>query len=362
MDTGWLGSVAGHVLDWLKKPTFNIGGGGEIFSALADMGSLAIKGVKSVIKGDFGRIWNFFKKDPVSAIATTVVVGGAAVVAVGLGCLVVSGGLAIGGMIGGALGLSGFVATLAGSGILAGVLGGLNYLLGNPIAACINWVVSGALAIYDFDFNVSDEDLDKQLEQSLTNIYGAAGTFAGYALADLVCGFLPAVGLVKLNLTTVKHAWEVLGEMDKQELLSGLAGFFQAVTNYANQVVFNYVFKNSRKALQAWAQDPNARKLLEAVHPGFSKTFQELGKTESHIHQDVTIESTHPGQTYLNSVSASVGFEQVKIRKEPFILREKVEHRIEQIKDPHKKAFVSNMYNAAFTSCTNQLICLSFVV
>lgn len=364
-DLSWIGDKCAHCLDWLKQG-INLG---DVASGAAafftDLGVAAIKGAKAVLKGDFGKIFNYFKKNPIRAIGQTAGIAGVALAGVAIGAVVFTGIGAVGALVGAPItaglaslgvsgGIAGFVGSLSGIGILGGILGGLNYLVGNPVGACIQWIVSGALFIYDFDFNLSDEELDKQAETAKAQIFGAAGTATGYALADIVCGYLPSLGLVKLNLTTAHKCWEIIGEMDKQELLSGITSLLGAVTNYANSLAFNAVFKNARKTAQAWAQDSNVKKLLDAIHPGFSKTFQKLGKAEE----------------TKNTVAGLTGFggkinlvqEEVKIRKEPWTIRTHVEERIQKIKDPNKKAFVSGLYNAAFNSCTNQLLCLSFVV
>lgn len=371
-DMGWVRETCAHVIDWFKQCA-NFDWGDVVSGAasfLTDTGVAAIKGIKAVVKGDWGKIFNYFKKNPGRALGQTAAIAGVALAGVAIGVVVFSGVTALGALIGAPIaaglttlgvsgGIAGFVGSLSGIGILGGILGGLNYLFHNPVGACLQWVVSGALYLYDFDFNLSDEELDKQAEAAKTQIFGSAGTVAGYALADVVCGYLPSVALVKLNLTTAHRCWEVIGEMDKQELLAGITSLLGSITNYANSLVFNAVFKNARKAAQAWAQDPNARKLLDAVHPGFSKTFQELGKVQET--KNTVADLTGFGVTS-SGKAVSLVQPEVKVRKEPWTLRTHVEERIQKIQDPNKKAFVSNLYNAALNSCTNQLLCLSFSV
>jgi hypothetical protein len=327
---------------------FNVG---SVLQGITSTATTAIKGIKAILSGNWGAILSYIEKNPFKAIATAAAVIGGALIAVGVGIVIVQGTVALGALVGGAIGLSGFVGTLSGIGILAGLLTGLNHLLDNPIGGCISWMANGALFLYNYDFNISQSEMNNQVQQAIIQIAGSAGGVAGFLLADLACGALPGGLLLKLNVTTAHRLWEIIGEPDKQALVASLTGLLATVGNLVNTLLFNHVFNNLRKVVQTFASNPYGAQILNAINPGFADVVKTLGKETPVLDAKGQPVKDANGQPTFK-----------KVNNEPFILSQKVQNRIQEIKNPVEKAFVQAAYQNAFQSCTQQLLCLSFVV
>lgn len=310
-DPTWLASVSQKALQWVA-------------SGLADTGKLfgqMVDGVGATAKNVVNFFGAWFKDDPLAATAGVVA-------GVGVGVLLVQGAIALGSVVGGIGGLGGLFRLASAAGILGGVGAAINQVLGNPIGALIGFLVQDVLFLYNFNWQITDEDIDKDVDSKLAAIYSSGGRFLGDAAASLVCGAIPGVALVKMNLSTIHKLWEVIGEQSKNELVNSIGGLVNSIGSFISAKAFAEIFKNGRKWIKMLDKDPTIRGLLSAVNPSLPALIDHWGEKGN----------------------------------KPFVLSQKVEEKIESIGDKNMKAFAQSFYNAAFNSCLEKLLCLSFIV
>lgn len=314
----WIQSVSAQAAKWVKAGLANVP---KLFDQLVSGITSTAKNLAKSASNLIGFFGQWFKDDPVAATAGVAV-------GVGIGVILVEGTIALGSLVGGIGGLGGLVRLALTSGALGGVGAAINHVLGNPIGAVIQWLVQGVIYLYNFDWQISDADLDKQVEAALTPIYASAGIVLGHGVAAVVCGAVPGAGLVAMNLSTVHKIWETLKENTRNEIVSSIAGLVNTLANYANAKIFAEIFKTARKWIKMAEQDPFIKVGLQAINPNLPALIEHWGDKGN----------------------------------KPFRISTFIEEKIESIKDKNLKAFAQSGYQAFFNSCLDKLICLSFVV
>lgn len=305
-DLKWLAEVSVDAVEWVK-------------AGIARIPAL-LSGIKKGITELVSRLkegWNFFtswfRDDPVGAVA-----GAGLVVASGV--LLFMGGQALGAMVGGLSGL----AALKGLAI-SGAIAGVNALLDNPLGKCVRFLVRGAQYLYNFDWNQSDAEFKKQQQASINSLYGVAGTALGTALGATVCGVLPGIAAVRMNLANTAAMWEIINDDIKLEVLSQ----FNALLNSAKRVLQENLFKETYMNVRRWIKGNSAlRGYIKKVLPGADKAIEAWGDPNG----------------------------------KPFTFAKVVENAIDGIKDANQKAFVENAVEGFMETCTESLLSISYAL
>ncbi|NEO55908.1 MAG: hypothetical protein F6K54_24280 [Okeania sp. SIO3B5] len=251
VDINWLKEVGSPLVNWLKRP---IASAGNFLNKVVEGGKAVIE---SIQKGTFGKIFNqWAKEDPLAAAAGTIATGLAA------GVLLIVGGAAVGWVAGG-------VGTAVGS---LGVGGGL--VAGATLGGLASGILTTAETIYDFNLQISDKQIMKDIEAAIDNLYGPAGEFIGRQIATMAVGGLSSPPKVQINIDTMALLWELKPEI-RQELLQNVSNFaFQGIQTGLT-IAIKYAFLHGRQAIKKlWKKSP---KVIRKLVPGLDKAIATWG-------------------------------------------------------------------------------------
>ncbi|MBE9164182.1 hypothetical protein [Tychonema sp. LEGE 06208] len=192
-----------------------VNGAKELFSAIG--------------RGDWNIFKNWLKEDPIAVAAGAVAV------------------ILIGGVVVGAVsaGVAAVAAVVAGAGTIGGIT------LAGIMPGLVQGAVSAGEVIYNFDFNKSDDQLLKELNQGFINFAGVAGESLGRSLANFIIGAdkLPKLRIDRNAMRTLFLVLE--DESDTgEEILQELSTIGWAIFKLAKQALFSIGFMNFRK----WAK------------------------------------------------------------------------------------------------------------
>jgi hypothetical protein len=90
-----------------------------------------------------------------------------------------------------ALAAGGAFGTLIAGLAIVGIIAALPFLW--------NFAVKAITFVYNFNWNVTDAELDQQLEAKLNALYGMTGSVAGQLMGYFVCGALPGAVAFAFN-------------------------------------------------------------------------------------------------------------------------------------------------------------------
>jgi hypothetical protein len=219
----WFQGIGSRIGPILSRGLLNVK------NLLGNMVSGAKELFLAIGRGDWNIFKNWLKEDPISA--------GAGAVAV-----VLIGGLVVGAVAGG-------VAALAAAVTGAGAIGGIT--LAGIMPSLVQGAVTATETIYNFDFNKSDDQLLKELNQGFINFAGVAGESLGRALANFIIGGdkLPKLRLDRNAMRTLFLALEDDSETG-EEILQELSTIGWAIFKLARQALFSIGFMKFRK----WAK------------------------------------------------------------------------------------------------------------
>lgn len=255
-DKGWLSKIKG-TFDWMKIPSVNPGAALDSIKGflLKGLKSDLIKEVGSAIMGNFKGLFGKIKKDVSGRIGSIVTVGKKI-----LGTLTNTAegqGLALFGAISAAA-IGGGVSLGAGPEVVTGMLR-LSQLA------------------YAFNFNQSDDQIDKQIESSITALYGTAGETLGSGLASFLSGGVFRIPRVQINLTKVSILWRALNEEAQTQMLQQLQNLARTAFFGGLQMLAKVFYRDSRKWLKALAKFNPDHPLIKLI-PGGAKTLEKWGE------------------------------------------------------------------------------------
>lgn len=202
-----------------------------------------------------------------------------------------------------------FASSMISKGIDA-VTGFLNFSL----SALWGGVVSAFTFAYNFDWNISDQDLDQQALGSFAELGSGFGSLTGTALGWLSCGALPATAIASFNPSLGVLVKQQVGPAAMEAIASEFGNLLQSSANALGKYAFAYLYKNLRNFVRGTDQEFFDKKLSEGVD------IKELKKAMAD-------------------------------RKKPFILSQKVEDKISKIKDPFLQNFASSLIDNLGESC-----------
>jgi len=139
------------------------------------------------------------------------------------------------------------------------------------------WIVGGVTFIANFNWNVTDEDINKQIEGLWDSFGGILGSAAGRAIGWIGCGLVPAAAIMTFNESLATHLLKEVGEQALDEMLDAATEVVQAGFRMGVQTSFLWLYKNARRALK----DPKNPfgMALRGILGG--KTVDEWGKGEA---------------------------------------------------------------------------------
>ena len=149
-------------------------------------------------------------------------------------------------------------ATIAGRAIGGRAL----YLLGHPgalvsslltgvtVGAVMRWCAAGAMRLINFNWNQTDEDLEKRIASAQGRLWAVAGGSLGSLLGTTLCGIAPGVSIVRVNPSKLAAIKEVNEEL-YEEALPQIKNLINATIQVGSTAAFVQIYKNARKFLKS---------------------------------------------------------------------------------------------------------------
>jgi hypothetical protein len=116
-----------------------------------------------------------------------------------------------------------------------------------------SWIVGGVQFIYNFDWNISDTAIDKQIEALWNSFGGILGGAAGRVIGWISCGLVPSAAIFSFNQSLGTHLLLEVGEQAIDEMLDAASEVINAGFRLGAQATFLWLYKDVRRALK----DPN---------------------------------------------------------------------------------------------------------
>jgi len=113
-----------------------------------------------------------------------------------------------------------------------------------------SWIVSGVQFIYNFDWNISDTAIDKQIEGLWNSFGGILGGAAGRAIGWIGCGLVPAAAVFSFNQSMGAYLLKEVGEQAIDEILDAASEVINAGFRLGAQATFLWLYKDVRRALK----------------------------------------------------------------------------------------------------------------
>ena len=180
--------------------------------------------------------------------------------------------------------------------------------------AIMGMIVAAKEFLLNFNWNPSDQDLDNAMKNAFNALPGIVGNTLGKAAGYLLCGAVPGAIIFKLNEGMGMHVLKELGEEALDELSGEIANLIRATVTALRQAAFAFAHKNIRTL---WREsDDKFRKRLEAG--GLKKKYVDAALAD---------------------------------RNKPFIIRQEIDKRVENIKSKPLKDFIQNFLDEFDSSC-----------
>lgn len=151
--------------------------------------------------------------------------------------------------------------TLSNGGILETIINGAlrfgNFLISGVVSLISfsftklwSWIVSGVQFIYNFDWNISDTAIDKQIEGLWNSFGGILGGAVGRTIGWIGCGLVPAATVFSFNQSLGAYLLKEVGEQALDEMLDAASEVINAGFRMGAQATFLWLYKDARRALK----------------------------------------------------------------------------------------------------------------
>lgn len=165
----------------------------------------------------------------------------------------------------------------------------LGVLLG--LTALFAFGIRAIQYVWNFNWAISDQEIEQQIKASFDGFYGLFGEFAGSLMGYLVCGALPGTLALAVNKSVAVAIFSELGEEAKDELLGQLAGLATTILGTLLNAAILKAFKSGRRYLKKKPNNPLSKILREKMgEENFKKwgnqsgqTFSLSGQTEEYV-------------------------------------------------------------------------------
>lgn len=133
--------------------------------------------------------------------------------------------------------------------------------------------------VYNFNFQITDKELEAQIKALIDGMYGEAGDFLGRSIAQLIVGGLTTPPKVQINVRGLALCW-LLNEDIRDDLLQNVSQFAYQGIYVARQIAFKFAFMKGRQAIKTlWKQAPAGYKsMLKKIWPDVDKQIENWGK------------------------------------------------------------------------------------
>lgn len=169
------------------------------------------------------------------------------------------------------VGGQGLALLVAGAGLLTG--GGI--LLGAG-PETITGMMQGFRILYQLNWQESDEDIEKQIQGSITGLYSSAGGALGTGLASFVTGGVFKLPRVQINITKISILWRALNEEARSEMLAQLKNLSRTAFFTGLRIFIKTIYRSARKWFKQWAKANPNHPLIKLI-PGGMKSIEAWG-------------------------------------------------------------------------------------
>lgn len=111
-------------------------------------------------------------------------------------------------------------------------------------------LLGGISFIYNYNWNISDKDIDAQVKQSWINFAGVFGGELGESIGFFTCGVLPSAAVFAFNEPLGLYLLARIGEEFAEELALNISIVLQQAIRSASTTAFSLYYKNIRKILK----------------------------------------------------------------------------------------------------------------
>jgi hypothetical protein len=239
-----------------------------------------------------------YDKLPGSGTVKKVIVGATAAV------------LLVGALAAGAIGIAAMLTWVAGS-VLGSVLLAAGIIALLP--AVISFIGTAVPILYNFNWNVSDAQIESELKAALVNLYGQLGESAGVAVGWLVCGIAPGLLTFMCNPAAAILITQNMTTEAAEEVWDSLAAAKQASISLLASSMVKQGYKNARR----WLKNPKSP-FYGFLKEHFGQNFEKWGN------------ENQPAFSFATAV----------------------EEKIESIKDPGVRQATEEFVENLFSSCS----------
>lgn len=202
-----------------------------------------------------------------------------------------------------------------GAGLLKGTFVALGAIINFSWTAVWQACTQAYFFLFNFNWNVSDAELDAQIKAAEIGVAAAKGRLAGQSLGYAVCGIIPTATIAVFNEPMAMYIMAELGAEAAEELSASLASLLKLQFQQQARGAFISFFKNYRT-------------LLRDCVGATAQTLVDLGV--------ITEESM--AKLYTN-------------RDKPWSFSGALEESIESIKDPAEQAYAEEFYDELQDAC-----------
>jgi hypothetical protein len=237
--------------EWLKKPMASAS------HLVGKMLSGAKEVAASILNGSFFRNFGQWAQDDPVGAAAGVAVGGLA-----LGVILITGGAAVGWIVGSA-------------GLLAGGFAAVNALTGGSLGGIASSVMNAAEQIYSFNWQISDDDLMAEINSAIDALYEPAGEFLGRSCVALLVGGATKPAGVKVNIRTLARLYVIHPE-SRSDILAGVSELCYLGCQTAISIGIKYAFLHGRRAIKNLYK--THKQIIDKIAPGIGKNIEGWGE------------------------------------------------------------------------------------
>jgi hypothetical protein len=175
--------------------------------------------------------------------------------------------------------------------------------------------VSTGLFLINFNWNITDQQIDEQIKQAEVGLAAARGSLAGQSLGFAVCGLIPTATIAVFNEPLALYMMKELGEEAAEEIAQSLANLVTLQLQQQVRRGFFALFKNYRT-------------LFRGAAIGFANILVSAGVLT---------------QDSVNKANEN--------RNKPWSLAGALESSIDSIKDPSEQAYAEEFWDEFQDSC-----------
>lgn len=121
----------------------------------------------------------------------------------------------------------------------------------------VQWGIQAVKAIWNFDWNITDEAIEKQWDQSMKRIVTQLGATIGNLMGYVVCGFGATYLIGKINPALGLYLKEKVGEEALEEFCSNMGILANMGFRAMAQGMMMNIYKNVRYWIKEQAKNPD---------------------------------------------------------------------------------------------------------